>query len=218
MMRMENITMATLCVVAFAAGAQAQQQVPKQPLPSPTSPSAPPAETMNGKYIRDVTVVAGGDKSVACPSGSPVKVMQDLNEGAGGDFIYLCLLRTNDKSQGMGPLEIVNWGRNAPTAKSSDGYSLQSVCPNRIDVDLNKGTGGSFIFVCKTLAASLNAGAPKLTDIRFVTSDYVRAEYDRRCKTDETAMFTRQNSWNTSMDLNDNAGGKYIWGCMKKES
>jgi hypothetical protein len=43
----------------------------------------------NGTPINEVGVIAGGNSGIACPSGW-TRVGQDLNQGAGGDYIYFC--------------------------------------------------------------------------------------------------------------------------------
>jgi hypothetical protein len=47
---------------------------------------------LSGSPVREVGVVSGNSSGISCPSGW-TRVNQDLNQGAGGDWIYFCYLK-----------------------------------------------------------------------------------------------------------------------------
>lgn len=85
--------------------------------------------------ITDVAVVSGKDRGrVQCPRGMQM-INKDLNEGAGGDFVFLCVA----KGSSPNPITSID-------AISSDNR-IQRASPgwDLIPGDLNSGAGGKFI-------------------------------------------------------------------------
>ena len=84
--------------------------------------------------VSEITVIAGGSSGIAAPAGY-TKIPIDLNQDAGGAFIYICY------KKGVGTpitgLAVTVGGASPP---SDAAYS-------RIDVDLNQGAGGEFIYL-----------------------------------------------------------------------
>lgn len=147
------------------------------------------------KFIRDMIVVTGSTAN--CPSGYQ-PIHNDLNKGAGGDYIYFCVtsfLTTVNTTQSFDPplshLTIV-WGggnTNCPSGYEKDG------------TDLNKGAGGKFIYLCKRRAVSTTQRVSRVA----VASGGGGAS----CP----AGFTK----NTT-DLNKGAHGDFIYLCYQKEN
>lgn len=85
--------------------------------------------------VTDVIVVADARKDLAlCPKGTS-RLDGDLNEGAGGDFVHLCISR-DPGSRPLTRLDAVV--SNGPTKRGTAGWEL-------IPGDLNQGAGGSVI-------------------------------------------------------------------------
>ncbi len=93
-----------------------------------------PAGAVAQDAISELTVIHGGSSSIQPPSGY-TKINVDLNQGAGGDYVYACYKR----------------GVGAPITGLA--VTLNSAAPpagvawTRIDVDLNVTVGGDFIWL-----------------------------------------------------------------------
>lgn len=134
--------------------------------------------------IEDIIVVNAGRKNkLTVPEGYE-KVGGDLNEGAGGDYIYFCVKRGSDKSKAINGLKIV-MGKNA---SAPAGYQ-------KLNEDLNKGAGGQYIYLC------VKRGSENpIHDIRVVSSKSAGVK--------APDGYTMLNE-----DLNKGAGGRYIYLC-----
>jgi hypothetical protein len=107
--------------------------------------------------ITELRVIRGGSSGIPAPAGF-TRIGVDLNQGAGGDYIYLCTRR----------------GVGAPItglAVTVDGGAPPvGAVYTRINVDLNDGAGGKFIWLwytkdpgCSTIRdvhVQANTGAP----------------------------------------------------------
>lgn len=136
--------------------------------------------------IEDVIVVNAGKKNrMTVPDGYE-KVEGDLNEGAGGDYIYLCIKRGTDVSKAVNGLQIImGKGTGAPV-----GYQ-------KLNEDLNKGAGGKYIYLC------IRKGSENpIHDIKVVSSKSSGAK-------------APEGYTMLSEDLNKGAGGKYIYLCYR---
>eukprot|EP00002_Diphylleia_rotans_P007457 TRINITY_DN169_c0_g3_i1.p1 TRINITY_DN169_c0_g3~~TRINITY_DN169_c0_g3_i1.p1 ORF type:complete len:536 (-),score=113.14 TRINITY_DN169_c0_g3_i1:37-1644(-) len=133
-----------------------------------------------------VTVVMGTSSNVECPAGY-IKNPQDLNQGAGGQYIYLC---TSTGEAGFGqPLTDL-------TAVAASTSSVQ--CPagyTRIERDLNTGARGSYIYWCYQ-----RGGVQALTNVAFVVNTDV-------CPANHELI--RQ-------DLNQGTSGPSIFACKQR--
>lgn len=107
--------------------------------------------------ISEITIIAGGSSGIQPPSGY-TKIPVDLNQGAGGAFIYFCY------KKGVGaPITGLAITVNSQAPPSNAAFT-------RVNVDLNQGAGGDFIWLwyskdpsCATvheLAVTVNPGAP----------------------------------------------------------
>ena len=87
--------------------------------------------------ITEVTVIAGGSSGITPPAGF-TKIAVDLNQDAGGAYIYVCY------KKGVGaPITGLFVTLNGGLPPANAGYT-------RIDVDLNQGAGGDFIWLWYT--------------------------------------------------------------------
>ena len=120
-------------------------------------------------------------------------ILQDLNEGAGGKYIYPVKSWTYDPVKAITEFEFVQ----------------DTVCPPgflRLEQDLNEGAGGKYNYLC----IKRGGGAvPKVTDIDF--------------RSEDVALSTEAStigSWKVFLrDLNDKSNwrGKYIYLLYKTE-
>ena len=99
--------------------------------------------------VTDITIISSLKKSISCPSGYEVVNSGcgsegcDLNSGVSGYYIYLCqkkqkLSSLKDNEKPINTVEIL-FGKNKKCSISSLTF---------IDVDLNKGSGGEYIYIC----------------------------------------------------------------------
>lgn len=138
------------------------------------------------EVIEDIIVInAGRDNKASVPAGYE-QVGGDLNEGAGGDYIYFAVKRGTNAENAINGLEVVS-GRNdrvpAPAGYERDG------------MDLNRGAGGRYIYLCRRRGRE---GA--IHDVKVVSSP--------RANPAPPEGYTM-----IGKDLNEGAGGKYIYLC-----
>jgi hypothetical protein len=142
-----------------------------------------PLSAIAQENVTGIDVIAGGGPGIQCAAGF-AKVDVDLNQGAGGDFIYLCY------AKGVGaPITglIVTVGKDS--VPGEEGYT-------KIDVDLNRGAGGNFIWLWYTKD-------PACATIRDV---HVQADQGP-----PPAGYTK-----IDVDLNRDAGGAFIYASYLK--
>ena len=145
-------------------------------------PFIPPIAALAQDCITELAVVHGGSGTPA-PAGF-TRINVDLNQGAGGDYVYLCYKR------GVGaPITglAVTLGNGAPPA---------GAVQTRINVDLNVGAGGDYVWLWYTRD-------PACATVRDL---HVQANTAA-----PPAGFTR-----IDVDLNRNAGGAYIYLSYRK--
>ncbi len=142
----------------------------------------------------------------------------DLNDGAGGEYIYFGYKTTTDTSKAIRGLGCYN-GSNPPTSYSVSingtyctyypvkGFHLNSDSLSDVPVDLNSGAGGDYVYLYYT--TDPNAGPP-LTAI----------DYEVDSTTNDSGCQTPVNWLNTNgekgvegeiADFNAGAGGDYIY-------
>jgi hypothetical protein len=163
------------------------------------------------QWLVGIKVVSGGSTE-KCPGGYD-KNPQDLNEGAGGKFIYLCSKYSNDSFHAIGQVDVAATGR-----------SSIDPCPRgttQIRQDLNEGAGGAFVYFCETF----RGGGPGLRAIDFSVWSTVPSIYNRPCSSwsphlgDDAAkagwVLANHVGFGdvSNGDLNEGAGGKYIYAC-----
>src|SRR5262249_1263305 len=135
------------------------------------------------------------NKNIQPPDGY-TKYPQELNERAGGEYIYLCyhkdlvnILRPEASPQCISEFTFVKGDADAP-----DGYT-------KVDVDLNRGAGGDYIYLCYKKAPYKVEDAIK--DISIISGESAEISPPHG--------FTK-----IPQDLNEKAGGKYIYLCYSK--
>ena len=146
----------------------------------------------------DVVVITGGSGNIAAPAGYE-KIGVDLNWAAGGDYIYLCPAFRSAQEIASNPklrpiIELgVAVGKNA---RALAGWK-------RINVDLNKGAGGKFIWLCVKYGTKEQISSA-VSDIAVVwgSSGNVPPPFG----------YTK-----IPIDLNWDAGGKYIYLCYTRD-
>lgn len=110
---------------------------------------------------------------------------QDFNQKAGGDYIYI-YYKTGDFGPGVAALRFIT-GENA---KAPAGW-------DKVDVDLNAGAGGEFIFLCYRKNNESNY-------IKYFQSGYGESENSAFKDFNSDAVVLCQ-------DLNEGAEGKFIY-------
>jgi hypothetical protein len=94
----------------------------------------------NKKCITDIKIING--KHASAPHGY-TKLPQDLNNGAGGKYIYFCYKsETYNHDRAIKDVTIIHG--NNPDINAPYGY-------HKIDKDLNAGAGGKYIYVCTSV-------------------------------------------------------------------
>ncbi len=150
-----------------------------------------PTSARASDAITELAVIYGDSSSIQCPAGF-TKLEIDLNQGAGGDFIYLCLKR----------------GVGAPITGLDVSLSRSAISAADVPepwifngVDLNRNAGGFYVYLSyrkdpgyKDVTNDPEAAVP---DCRVVTdiivgssstppSGYVQFPFDLNRDTDKT--------------------------------
>ena len=127
---------------------------------------------------------------------------KDLNQGAGGQYIYIGYTITNNPNDAIRGLVLEN-GKNASSSFSYNGASY-----SRIGPDLNIGAGGDYIWLNETRSTS--AGDP-------IRSLFVQIGTDQSAINGQSG-WTRvaQRTSSIDPDLNKGAKGQYIYLWMQK--
>ncbi len=138
-----------------------------------------PSAVVNIKYLVSST------PNFSC-GGNYLNTGVDLNKGAGGSFINMCVGKGRERTP-INDLRVI--------------YGKGSSCPSgygKHGVDLNKGAGGEYIYLCESRGAN-----NPIQDIRIIASS--------KSSTSCPGGFTK-----IAKDLNKGAGGKYIYLCYRK--
>lgn len=146
---------------------------------------------MNTEYITDIVVLSEKKSSVSVPNGY-TKLSQDLNQGAGGNYIYICFKKEPYRKDLLVITDI-----KASTSKSIEGYSV-------IDKDLNKGAGGKYIYLHIKKEKFTEENKETLSAVTDITTVVGK-------NADAPSGFVK-----LYQDLNEGAGGKYIYLCLKR--
>lgn len=131
----------------------------------------------------------------------------DLNQGAGGDFVFIGK-QVQDfaaASRASPVLDLV-----AVTGSSSVGAPAGYV---RHPVDLNKGAGGDYIYLCSTTDASIE---PLALPVRDITVESFDSAKSRTFFTDRQLDPVCTPGSGDPLDCNKGAGGKYVYIVMRK--
>jgi hypothetical protein len=176
MRRLGTILIAILATAAIPAAAEASttwDSATRQPAVTAASSDA-------NSYVTNLTVLDGVVQPT--PDGW-TKLNEDLNAGAGGDYLYFAY----DTATGREPITRIYFV-DGQDAKCANDYV-------KIDLDLNRGAGGKYIYTCFTRSQSY--GVP-ITDLRVVLS--------------KTSNPPVPSPWiKIDTDLNGGAGGDYVF-------
>jgi hypothetical protein len=118
----------------------------------------------------------------------------DLNEGAGGAYLYFAY-RMGNEAPITDIKTIYGDSSNVPVPRTPSGQLYRV-----LDVDLNKGAGGKYIYACIT--KDPRAGAP-ITGFKVISGDSSGIQ--------PPPPFQRD-----GLDLNLGSGGKYIYLCYSR--
>ena len=187
--------------------------------------------------VTEITAVAGESEQTFCPSGY-VQKNQDLNEGVGGDYVYLCLRIAQRIGDGP-PAEYVRRVEvvTSLTPKTSDGRCFDASNPGTdahfVDVDLNSGAGGTYIYLCYWTANQtwvdngLTSATGVMRDFAFAVDSNLFLPFDdimARCRQgfpdfragnveESSIQIVNGNGPNNLNDLVDPILGPHIWMC-----
>ena len=184
-------------------------------------------------WIKDVQMVSGDSSGVACPSGY-TKVNQDLNQGAGGKWVYLCYAQTVYQEEALGAFEVLL----ANSGSVDCGGTINDKPTHKAaGADGNAGTGGAWIHYCIATgkqdygaydvpfaikgiffqsSATYYLGSP-CYDGLSPTWDVSRVNPDGW----ELAAKNQNSNYVGSTargDMNEGAGGHYIYTCVFKSA
>ena len=137
-------------------------------------------------YISDIKFVLGRNPTV--PFGYDI-IWTDLNQNAGGKYIYLIYSTSTDAAQAID-------GLNVFADSKAAGWSIQSGY-TRIEQDLAEGAGGKYIYACYTK----NGTNPPITGLSVITG----------CSSQTYPPDA--SSVRIIQDCNDGAGGSYVYIC-----
>lgn len=172
-------------------------------------------------YIYDLKIIKGSSSTIGVDDPGYYKINVDLNKGAGGKYIYLAFTRDPEKVKGSsswiydGMKGSHNPVRNIYVKSNSFGYGFNmepSNCAAPIETkdflgyhqpDLNDGAGGKYIYAWQEKCSTYTPNHPN--PIREVGVIY-----------GNSSTIQPPSPWiRISGDLNEGAGGDYIYFCIK---
>ncbi|WP_173012711.1 MAC/perforin domain-containing protein [Niveispirillum sp. SYP-B3756] len=116
-------------------------------------------------YVDSLVAINGGDSNIHPPAGY-TKIYYDLNTGAKGDYIYLCYHKATYRPDRVNnncidDVKII-YGKDA---QAPSGYV-------KLDLDLNKGAHGEYVYLCyRPVAFDNNISIKDITVIGGKTSN-----------------------------------------------
>jgi hypothetical protein len=134
-------------------------------------------------------------------------VNKELNEDAGGDYIYLGMKRTFDVNNAVYDLLLTNDVSTPPS--SINGYKLVS------SIDLNKDAGGKYIYLYEKRTPSFKGELP-MYDI-LIGGEY-HEDYYFESDGKRFSVKSTNNQDGEMQYVNQRAGGDYIYLLKVKES
>ena len=167
-------------------------------------------------YISEIYIADGSSKEIALTklvSYQPDGYIDcDLNKKAGGRYVYLAYKRTDSKSEAITDLAIFT-GENPSESRR---IVLDNNVSIRYDlvanVDLNSKAGGDYLYLYATTNTKAGGALRNLwingSEVSKTTDSYIES----------TVLRADDNGFNDSdPDLNDGAGGSYLYLIMKRE-
>jgi len=178
-------------------------------------------------YIGTYTRVSA-DHAPATSGSGMVKIPVDLNEGAGGYFIYLYYSKTDELSQSLCYI-----GTRSGAYRMTTSYPAMTKLGMNIGgglqywTDMNDGAGGEYIYL-EGLKPSNYDKADPVSGIPFNGGRNLGCSIEpiknlmvvgtgEDERTFSSKMYSRYPGWHmVYKDLNDGAGGAYVYLCYKK--
>ncbi|MDB4876401.1 MAG: insect kinin peptide [Gemmatimonadetes bacterium] len=160
---------------------------------------------MSGTYITGLAIASSVDNGIAmarCPVGY-VPLAQDLNEGARGAYIYLCVRRSSSSARAIYDVGVLVMDNHTEPAA----YCLGPDHGTRLPENLNEGTGGDFMQLC----FSTQPHGDPLHEIVFETrnSDVTGARHF-------DCTYGARMNFNFTSDFNQGNNGKFIIMCLTR--
>ena len=156
-------------------------------------------------YIQSINLAYGSDDIEAATklleAGYTDIVKKDLNEDAGGKYIYLGMKRTVDKNDAIYALTLTNDRKNPD--QNWNQFTLVS------NLDLNYKAGGEYIYLYSTKRSDMVNTSPMI-DIK-VGDETFQGYTERR---DGNILYREdivKNQDGVAQDVNEDAGGDYIY-------
>ena len=134
--------------------------------------------------ITDIIVVYGKNPSVPA---NYVRIRQDMNEGAGGEYVYLCY--TKDKNAGLPITDVQVF------AGDKRDFNIQNYY-EKVNGDLNRGAEGKYIYVCYSTEIAIPG---HVTGLDVIAGDHRN-------------IYPSSKGWvRVNQDCNEDARGKFIY-------
>lgn len=142
-------------------------------------------------YIKDIKFVLGKNPTV--PSEYKL-IPKDLNEGAGGQYIYMAVSTTGSKAEAIS-------GVNVFADSKAAGWPIQPGYTS-IPQDLSKGAMGKYVYACYTK----NRENQPITGLTVISGSH-------------SNTYPTDPSWvRIVQDCNEDTGGKYVYICYSYAS
>lgn len=145
-----------------------------------------------------------------------IKIPVDMNEGAGGKYVYLYYSKSTDPTQGLCYIG----SQTGLSIYPSEDYMIRLGANMETGFweDMNEGAGGSYIYIKGILskpaysqfAGWVGENSNPIKDIMIISSTTSESSF-------YSTFTTLYPGWKVvKKDFNANAGGKYIYLCYKK--
>jgi hypothetical protein len=150
----------------------------------------------------DLTVVASSSSMSGCGMGGWQQIPAtdgsngDLNQGAGGKYIYLCFQKDADKAP-LSELKLTETHCEA---------GMFGVPTSGSNGDLNQGGGGKDIFLCAKRALPQCQGNDVKGEWKYIKKYQVETTVTFRTGTEKTKDETKTSSWSQSVSATVSAG------------
>jgi hypothetical protein len=190
------------------------------------NPRATGNSTSTSGYIKDLKCSIRNDNNAPDPwptNDDYHKIPVDLNEGAGGKYIYLYYKKN---SYGGDAISYINVRTNCCLAPVSVSYpymkKLGLAFSNGRWTDLNQGAGGHYIKLegseVETTVAYINHQLMHGLPVGWIPPDYLTPIKDILIISSTSRLSSFEDWIFINADLNKGAGGKYIYLCYKKDA
>lgn len=176
-------------------------------------------------YVQNIVLIAGNEATIPCPLGFG-KIDLDLNQFAGGPYIFICYGKTDGLADDKGVIESVAveaaafenqlaWDQGCRLEDNGVciSYYVRKLEPS--DGDMNQGAGGDFLYLAKNVRPCQNGACEpgaspdrfRLRELAVVSGDTM----DIPCPTSYSKI---------PIDLNQGSRGAHIFLCqmLKLES